>query len=96
LHYRYGKCPVKVRWFRSPPHVCIWFQLVLGSVSVLFILGISSLQQMSYFRRSHFNTSNLVFWWIGWHQDPRWCCLLLGDGAFTRTDYWLLKLLSPS
>jgi hypothetical protein len=50
--------------FGHPP-VCIWFQLVLGSVSVLFILGISSFQQMSYFRRIHFNASNLAFWQLG-------------------------------
>jgi hypothetical protein len=50
--------------------ICIWFQLVLGSVSILFILEISSLQQMSYFRRSHFNTSNLVFWRLGVAPGP--------------------------
>jgi hypothetical protein len=41
--------------------VCMWYQLVLGLVSILFILGISSLQQMSYFGRSHYNVSNLAF-----------------------------------
>jgi hypothetical protein len=61
--------PMKVRWIQSPP-VCIWFQLVLSSASVLFILGISSLQQMSYFGRSHFNASNLAFWQLGVAPGP--------------------------
>jgi hypothetical protein len=53
------------------PIVCIWFQLVFGSVSVLFILGISSLQQMSYFGRSHYNMSILAFWWLGVAPGPQ-------------------------
>jgi hypothetical protein len=51
--------------------VCIWFQLVLGLVSFLFILGISSLQQISYFKRRHFNASNLVFWQLGVAPGPQ-------------------------
>jgi hypothetical protein len=55
----------------SPP-VCIWFQLVVGLVLGLFILlGISSLQQMSYFGRSHFNASNLMFWRLGVAPGPQ-------------------------
>ena len=61
---------MKVRLIRSPP-VCIWFQLVLGSVSALFILEISSFQQTSYFGWSHFNVSNLVFWWLGVAPGPQ-------------------------
>jgi hypothetical protein len=51
--------------------ICIWFQLVLGLVSVLLILGFCSLQQMSYFRRSYFNASNLVFWRLGVAPGPQ-------------------------
>jgi hypothetical protein len=69
---RFGvtKCPGWVRWIRSPPAICIWFQLVLGSISVLFILGISSLQEMSYFGRSHYNASNLAFCRLGVAPGP--------------------------
>ena len=70
LHCHSGQRPVKVRWLRSPP-VSIWFQLVLGSVLVLFILGISLSQQMTYFGRSHFNASNLAFWQLGVALGPQ-------------------------
>ena len=53
------------------PSVCIWFQLVLGLVSVLFILGISSLQHMSYFGRSHFNASKFAVLSAPQFESPR-------------------------
>jgi hypothetical protein len=63
--------PHEGKMYSVTPTVCIWFQLVLGSVSVLFILGIYSLQQMSYFGRSHFNASNLAFWQLGVVLGPQ-------------------------
>jgi hypothetical protein len=54
--------------FGHPP-ICVWYQLALGSVSVLFILGNSSFQHMSYFGRSHFNASK--FWWLGVAPGPQ-------------------------
>jgi hypothetical protein len=71
------------------PSVYIWFQLVLGSVSVLFILGISSLQQMSYYGKSHFNASNLAFWWLG--LAPRSQMMLFATwGWIIHLDRWLI------
>jgi hypothetical protein len=75
----------------SPP-VCIWFQLVMGLVSDLFILlGISSLQQMSYFGRSHFNASNLTFWWLGVAPGPQMILFATWGWSIHPDRLWIVE-----
>ena len=61
---------MKVRCIQSPP--------CLHLVPIGFGFGISfvhiknlSLEQMSYFGRSHFNESNLAFWRLGVAPEPQ-------------------------